>query len=103
MDFRYAAFSRTETQNTNTHYVTIYWSEVIDVRKTAENTATDSVGSNFSSAAFCLSYNLGGILLSYLAVSKRVSARPSDQDTLRITDLARYKKVLMAEHIGRSQ
>ena len=35
---------------------------IIEVWKTAENAASDSFGSNFSGAAFCLPYQMVGIL-----------------------------------------
>ena len=48
----------TPVDNNTGHDVTIYFrSEVIDVRKTAENDASDGFGSNSSLAAFCLPTN----------------------------------------------
>ena len=44
--------------------VTSYFqSAFIEVRKTAENAASDGFGSNFSGAAFCLPHQLVGFLL----------------------------------------
>ena len=48
------------------------------LKKADENAASYGFGSNFSGAAFCLPHQLVGILLSYLAGSKSVSAHPFD-------------------------
>ena len=62
---------------------TLDMTEVIDVRKGAENDTSDGFGSNFSGAAFCLPHQMVGILLSDLAGSKRVSTRTSSRQPVR--------------------
>ena len=48
-----------------------------EVRKTAENAASDSFGSNFSGAAFCLPQQLVSLLL--LGKTRRCRCRHSQQ------------------------
>ena len=52
---------RADLGNGHTAYdVTDYFrSAFIEVRKTAENAATDGFGSNFNGAAFCLAQSIG--------------------------------------------
>ena len=51
--------------------VTSYFqSTFIKVRKTAENATSDGFGSYFSGAAFCLPYQLVGILLPFYKISR---------------------------------
>ena len=44
--------------------LTIFRSAVIDVRKKAENAASDSFRSNFSGTAICLAQPIGGLLVA---------------------------------------
>ena len=67
--------------HTGYDFISHFRSTFSEILKTAKNAASDGFGSNFSGAAFYLPSQLVGILLSYLAGSKIVSARPSAHPT----------------------